>query len=121
MSKARPNAVLVPIAVYAALVFASRAGTAPLWLDELQQLVLRRESVAALLQWVQSNPRASPLPYLAQRAVVDLFGTSAYVVRLPAALFLALPLQFRYGSSRAVRAREGGTVGARLSMAHRWH
>lgn len=86
-------------------------GTAPLWLDELQQLVLRRESVAALLQWVQSNPRASPLPYLAQRATVDLFGTSAYVVRLPAALFLALPLQFRYGSSRAVRAREGGHRG----------
>jgi mannosyltransferase len=154
MSKARPNAVLVPIAAYAALVFAV-LGIAPLWLDELQQLVLGRESVAALLRWVEMNPGASPLPYLLQRAVVDLFGTSPFVVRIPAALcsiagaavfaalcgrfgirspvwatalFLALPLQFRYalearGYSQGLlcalaslllllRARERGTVGA---------
>src|ERR1022692_4470442 len=85
MSKARPNAVLVLIAAYAALVF-SVLGIAPLWFDELQQLAVGRESVAALLQWVQMNPGASPLPYLAQRAAVDLFGASAFVVRIPAAL-----------------------------------
>src|ERR1017187_3824013 len=85
MSKARSNAVLVPIAAYAALVFAV-LGIAPLWFDELQQLAVGRESVAALLQWVQMNPGASPLPYLAQRAAVDLFGASAFVVRIPAAL-----------------------------------
>src|ERR1039457_4174724 len=154
MSKARSNAVLVPIAAYAALVFAV-LGIAPLWFDELQQLAVGRESVAALLQWVQMNPGASPLPYLAQRAAVDLFGASAFVVRIPAALcsiagavvfaalcgrfgirspewatavFLALPLQFRYaleprGYSQGLlcalaslllllRSRERGTVGA---------
>ena len=122
MREARPKAVLIAIGAYAALVFAV-LGITPLWLDELQQLVIGRESVAALLRWVQLNPGASPLPYLAQRAVVDLFGTSAYVARIPAALcsvagaavfaalcgrfgirspawatilFLAVPLQFRY-------------------------
>jgi hypothetical protein len=49
MSKARPNAVLVLIAAYAVLVFAA-LGITPLWLDELQQLVLGRKRVAALLR-----------------------------------------------------------------------
>jgi len=154
MFKARPNAVPILIAGYAALVFAV-LGITTLWLDELQQLVRGRESVAALLRWVQLNPGASPLPYLAQRAVVDLFGTSTFAVRIPAALcsiagaavfaalcgrvgirtpawatalFLALPLQFRYalearGYSQGLlcalatlllllRARERGTVRA---------
>jgi mannosyltransferase len=154
MPKARPNAVLFLIAGYAALVSAV-LGIAPLWLDELQQVAAERGSVVALLRWVQLNPGAAPLPYLAQRAVVDLFGTSAYVVRIPAALcsiagaavfaalcgrfgirrpawatalFLALPLQFRYalearGYSQGLlcalvslllmlRARERGTLGA---------
>ena len=154
MSETRPNAVRIVIAAYAALVFAV-LGIAPLWLDELQQLVVGRESVTALLQWVQMNPGAAPLPYLAQRAFVDLFGTSAFVVRIPAALcsiagaavfaalcgrfgvrspawatalFLALPLQFRYalearGYSQGLlcalaslllflRARERGAAGA---------
>lgn len=154
MPDARPNAVPVLVAAYAALVFAV-LGIAPLWLDELQQVAAGRESLAALLRWVLINPGASPLPYLAQRAFVDLFGTSAFVVRLPAALcsmagaavfaalcprfglrsplwatamFLALPLQFRYalearGYSQGLlcalaslwlllRARERGTWGA---------
>src|ERR1700690_2943222 len=122
MSQARPNAVVFLIAAYAAVVFAV-LGIAPLWLDELQQVAAERGSLSALLRWVQVNPGASPLPYLAQRAVVDLFGTSAFVARIPAALcsmagaavfaalcgrfgirsrawavvvFLAIPLQFRY-------------------------
>jgi 4-amino-4-deoxy-L-arabinose transferase-like glycosyltransferase len=122
MSEARPKAVLVVIGAYAALVFAV-LGYTPLWLDELQQLAAWRQSLAALLRWVQMNPGASPLPYLAQRAFVDLLGPSPFVARLPAALcsiagaavfaalckrfgtrspawatllFLALPLQFRY-------------------------
>jgi mannosyltransferase len=154
MSDARPNAVPVLIAAYAALVFGV-LGIAPLWLDELQQVAAERGSVAALLRWVQTNPGASPLPYLAQRAIVDLFGTSPFAVRIPAALcsiagaavfaalcgrfairapawatalFLAVPLQFRYaiearGHSQGLlcamvslllllRARERGTAGA---------
>jgi 4-amino-4-deoxy-L-arabinose transferase-like glycosyltransferase len=154
MPEARPNAAQIAIAAYAALVFAV-LGIAPLWLDELQQVAAERGNVVALLRWVQMNPGAAPLPYLAQRAVVDLFGTSAYVARIPAALcsiagaavfaalcgrfgirsaawatalFLALPLQFRYalearGYSQGLlcalaslllllRARKRGTVGA---------
>jgi len=154
MSNARPNAVPILIAAYAALVFAV-LGVTSLWLDELQQVAAERGSVAALLRWVQLNPGASPLPYLAQRAIVDLLGTSPSVVRIPAALcsiagaavfavlcgkfgirspawataiFLALPLQFRYaiearGYSQGLlcallslllllRARERGTAGA---------
>jgi 4-amino-4-deoxy-L-arabinose transferase-like glycosyltransferase len=138
MSEARPNAVVVAIAAYAALVFAV-LGITPLWLDELQQIVLWRESLATLMRWVQLNPGASPLPYLAQRAVVDLFGTSVFVVRMPAALcsiagaavfaalcgrfgirsrvwavvvFLALPLQFRY----ALEAR-GYSLGLLCALA----
>jgi 4-amino-4-deoxy-L-arabinose transferase-like glycosyltransferase len=155
MSETRPNAVAVLIGAYAVLVFAV-LGITPLWLDELAQFATgRAASVAALLRWVQINPGGSPLPYLAQRAVVDLFGTSTLVVRMPAALcsiagaavfaalcgrfgirsptwatalFLALPLQFRYalearGYSQGLlcalaslllllRARERGTVGA---------
>lgn len=122
MPDARPNAVRVLIAAYAALVFAL-LGVLPLWLDEIAQVAPGRESAAALLRWVQVNPGASPLPYLIQQAFVDLFGTSPFVVRLPAALssigcaavfaslcarfgvrsrvwatvlFLAVPLQFRY-------------------------
>jgi mannosyltransferase len=138
MSDARPNVVVVLIAAYAVLVFAV-LGITPLWLDELQQLVPGRESLGALLRWVQMNPGASPLPYLAQRAIVDLFGTSAFVVRIPAALcsiagaavfavlcgrfgirspvratalFLALPLQFRY----ALEAR-GYSLGLLCALA----
>jgi mannosyltransferase len=154
MPEARPNAVPILIAAYAAVVFAV-LGIVPLWLDELQQVAAERGSVGALLRWVQMNPGASPLPYLAQRAIVDLFGTSPFVVRIPAALcsiaaaavfaalcgrfgirspvwatalFLALPLQFRYaiearGYSQGLlcallslllllRARERGTAGA---------
>jgi len=138
MREARPNAVVVALAAYAALAFAV-LGITPLWLDELQQLVLGRESLATLMRWVQLNPGASPLPYLAQRAFVDLFGTSTYVARIPAALcsiggaavfaalcgrfgirsrvwavvvFLAIPLQFRY----ALEAR-GYSLGLLCTLA----
>ncbi len=138
MSRARPNAVLVLMAAYAALVLAV-LGITPLWLDELQQLVAGRESVAALIRWVQLNPGASPLPYLVQRAIIDLFGTSPFVLRIPAALssiagvpvfaaltrrfgihsppratalFLLLPLQFRY----ALEAR-GYSLGLLCALA----
>ncbi len=154
MPRARPTAVQILIAAYAAVVFAV-LGIVPLWLDELQQVAPGRESLTALLRWVQMNPGASPLPYLAQRAFVDLFGTSAFVVRIPAALcsiagawvfaalcsrfgirspawatalFLALPLQFRYALEARgyslgllctlvsflllLRVGERGTVGA---------
>lgn len=140
MSEARPKPVLMLIAAYAVVVFAV-LGITPLWLDELQQLVEGRESVVALLRWVQLNPGGSPLPYLAQRAVVDLFGTSAFVARIPAALcsiaaaavfaklcarfgihspawatalFLTLPLQFRYAIE--ARAYSQGLLCALVSL-----
>jgi uncharacterized membrane protein len=139
MSEARPNAVLVLIAAYAAVVF------------------------AVLMRWVGLNPGSSPPPYLVQAAVVDLFGTSAFVVQVPAALcsiaeaavfaalcgrfgvrspawatalFLALPLQFRYALEAReysqgllcalaslllfLRARERAPWERRLCTEHRW-
>ena len=85
MPRVRPTPVQILIAAYAAVVFAV-LGIVPLWLDELQQIAPGREGVVAMLRWVQLNPGASPLPYLVKRAVVDLFGTSPFVVRIPAAL-----------------------------------
>ncbi len=114
---------LVLLAVYSAVVLGA-LGWTPLWLDEVQQLGNTRHStVPELLRWVQVNAGASPLPYLIQRAFVNVLGYSAFAVRLPAALcsilagvvfaalcsrflprgrlvavamFLLLPLQFRY-------------------------
>jgi 4-amino-4-deoxy-L-arabinose transferase-like glycosyltransferase len=118
------SATFVPLALYAAVVLVT-LGWTPLWLDEVQQFGNTRHStVQELLRWVQLNAGASPLPYLAQRAAVNVLGFSAFAARLPAAvcsilsgvvfaalcsrflprgrwvavtLFLALPLQFRYG------------------------
>ena len=118
----RPSAVAIVIAAYAALVFAV-LGIVPLWLDELLQATSGRESLAALLRSVELNPGTSPLPYLVQRAMILVMGNSPYVARIPAALcsiagaavfaricrrfgiaspawatalFLVIPLQFRY-------------------------
>jgi 4-amino-4-deoxy-L-arabinose transferase-like glycosyltransferase len=118
------SATFVLLALYAAVVLVT-LGWTPLWLDEVQQFGNTRHStVQELLRWVQLNAGASPLPYLAQRAAVNVLGYSAFAARLPAAvcgilsgvvfaalcsrflvrgrwiavaLFLALPLQFRYG------------------------
>ena len=122
MPRARPSAVAVAIAAYAALVLGVLAIT-PLWLDEIAQLAFGHQSWAALIESIQTNPGAAPLPYLEQRAITALFGHSVFVARLPAAscsiagalvfaglcspfgirrrawatvLFLAVPLQFRY-------------------------
>src|SRR5580698_2932487 len=108
--------------LYTMIVLSSLSWT-PLWLDEVQQLGnTRHSSVGELMRWVQVNAGASPLPYLLQRAAVDVLGYSAFAIRLPAALcsilsgvvfaalcfrfldrgrwvglvlFLVLPLQFR--------------------------
>jgi len=141
MLRERPRAVWVLIAVYAAVVI-SALGITSLWLDELQQLVAARDSLATLMRWVQMNPGGSPLPYLMQRPFLDLLGTSPFVVRLPAALcsiagaavfaslctpfgirsrvwatalFLALPLQFRY----ALEAR-GYSLGLLCALVSLW-
>ena len=86
-----------------------------------------RESVAALLRWVQteSGRGAAAVPG-AEGVVVDLFGTSAFVVRIPAALCsIAGAAGFR-GSLRPVRnplARSGRPLcfwRCRCSSAMRW-
>src|SRR5579871_838349 len=111
------------LSLYTVMVLFSLSWT-PLWLDEVQQFGnTRHSSVPELMRWVQVNAGASPLPYLAQRAVVNVLGYSTFAIRLPAAvcsilsgvvfaalcfrlldrgrwiglvLFLVLPLQFRY-------------------------
>lgn len=137
MAKERPNAVAILIAAYAAVVFAV-LGLTPLWLDELAQIAVGRESLAAMVRWAEMNPGGSLLPYLAQRAAIELFGRSPFVARIPAAicsiagavvfaslcrrlglrspfwataLFLAMPLQFRY----ALEAR-GYSMGLLCSL-----
>jgi uncharacterized membrane protein len=115
---------VILLGVYAALLLWALPQT-PLWLDEIQQFGnTRNGSVGELMRWAQLNAGASPLPYLVQRLCVDLLGYSAFASRLPAALFsilsgaifvaissrflkesrwlalamfLVLPIQFRYG------------------------
>ncbi len=121
---AAKSAIVALLVLYAAGVLGV-LGRTPLWLDEVQQFGNTRHStVAELLRWVQVNLGASPLPYLVQRGFVSVLGYSAFAARLPAALcsifsgvvfaalcwrflargclvalalFLVLPLQFRYG------------------------
>jgi len=118
----KPSHVI--ISVYAVVLLSCLALT-PLWLDEVLQATNALNSgVSQLMRWVQVNAGASPLPYLAQHVFLRWFGHSAWVARLPAALcsilgglvfavicprflkhgrwitlllFLALPVQFRYG------------------------
>lgn len=127
--------------LYSVVVLFSLSWT-PLWLDEVQQFGnTRHSSVQELMRWVQVNAGASPLPYLAQRAVANILGYSAFAARLPAALcsilsgavfaglcfrlldrgrwiglvlFLVLPLQFRYGLEARVYSQ--GLLFALLSM-----
>src|SRR5580698_10419517 len=90
------------LTIYVAIVLGT-LGLTPLWLDEVQQFGNTRHStVPELLRWVQVNAGASPLPYLMQRAAVNVLGYSAFAARLPAALcsilsgcvFAALCVQF---------------------------
>ncbi|HLH43167.1 MAG TPA: glycosyltransferase family 39 protein [Bryobacteraceae bacterium] len=122
MSLSKTAAVVV--GAYAALLLWALPRT-PLWLDEIQQFGnTRNGSLGELMRWAQLNAGASPLPYLVQRPCVDLLGYSAFAARFPAALFsilsgaifvvvssrflkesrwfalamfLVLPIQFRYG------------------------
>jgi uncharacterized membrane protein len=120
---------VVTLGTYAALLFSVLPLT-PLWLDEIQQFGNRRDmSLPELIRWIQLNAGASPLPYLLQRLLVNWLGYSAFVARIPSALssvlagvvfagvcprfldrgrwlalllFLALPVQFRYGMEARV-------------------
>jgi uncharacterized membrane protein len=135
-----PRTIL--LCVYALLCFAV-LGATPLWLDELLQLGVGWErSLRELLPWIEVNPGAVPLPYVVQHFSLSLFGYSAFAARLPAALFsilagcvfaavsdhlalrrrflalalfLFLPLQFRY----ALEAR-GYSQGLFFSVALLW-
>jgi len=140
MHKWRPNAVTILIAAYAVLLCAVLPLT-PLWLDEIQQLAPGRESWPALIEWIQTNPGGVPLPYVEQRGFIALLGHSVFVARLPAALcsiagavvfallcarlgirkrawatalFLILPLQFRYALE--ARGYSQGLLCALLSL-----
>ena len=139
------SATFILLALYAATVLAL-LGQTPLWLDEVQQFGnTRHGTIQQLLRWVQVNAGASPLPYLAQRAFVDVLGYSAVAARLRAAIcsilsgvvfaglctrfmanpksavrciavamFLILPLQFRYGLEARVYSQ--GLLFSLLSM-----
>jgi hypothetical protein len=136
---ARP--LTLTLLLYAGIVFLV-LGRTPLWLDEVQQFGnTRHSSVQELMRWVQVNAGASPLPYLAQRAAVNLLGYSTFAARVSAALcsilsgvvfaalcsrflhrarwlalvlFLVLPLQFRYGLEARVYSQ--GLLFSLLSM-----
>jgi hypothetical protein len=141
MSRVSIRAAGLTLLLYALVVLFSLSWT-PLWLDEVQQFGnTRHSSIQELMRWVQVNAGASPLPYLAQRAVVNALGYSAFAARLPAALcsilsgvvfaalcfrfldrgrwiglvmFLVLPLQFRYGLEARVYSQ--GLLFALVSM-----
>jgi uncharacterized membrane protein len=140
MSK-NPRFLAATLGIYALLLFSILPLT-PLWLDEIQQFGNTRSgSLADLMRWAQLNAGASPLPYLLQRVCVDLFGYSAFAARMPAALcsvlsgvvfvaisktfldrgrwfavamFLILPIQFRYGME--ARAYSQGLLFSLLSF-----
>lgn len=130
------------LSVYAALAFAL-LGRTPLWLDELQQLGNAwRRTPGQLLRWTEISPGAVPLPAFVQQLVLRVLGYSTFAARVPAAcfgvlagcafavvlrrvgvrrrlvalaLFLFLPLQFRY----ALEAR-GYSQGLFCSVAALW-
>jgi uncharacterized membrane protein len=119
--RTHPRTIL--LCSYALLTISLLAAT-PLWLDEILQLGLAwHHSLRDLLPWIEVNPGAVPLPYFVQQLSLRLFGYSVVAARLPAALFsilaaatfaavcdhiglrrrllalaifLLLPLQFRY-------------------------
>lgn len=123
----------LPLLFYAAILFTVLSRT-PIWLDELLQLRGTRDhTFAETLQWAFQNAGGVPLPYLTQKLVLDAFGYSTFVARLPAAvfsilsgaaflvlswqmklpaprvallIFLFVPLQFRYGTE--ARGYSGG-------------
>lgn len=140
MSK-NPRFLAAALGIYALLLFSILPLT-PLWLDEIQQFGnTRNGSLADLMRWAQLNAGASPLPYLLQRVSVDLFGYSSFAARIPAALcsvlsgvvfaaisktfldrgrriavamFLILPIQFRYGME--ARAYSQGLLFSLVSL-----
>lgn len=130
------------LSAYALLTFAL-LGVTPLWLDEVLQLNLAWErSFKELLPWMEIQPGAVPLPYLVQQLALRVLGHSAFAARfcaalfsilaaaaflavcgrislrrktLALALFLFVPLQFRY----ALEAR-GYSQGLFFTVATMW-
>ena len=114
----RPTVAL--LIAYAVTVVAV-LGVRPLWADELLQLTGAREgSWTALFHWAQILPGGTPLPLALQKLSIASFGWSNWALRLPAAffgiasaalfvrlcqarlvplaLFLAMPMLFRYST-----------------------
>ena len=110
------------IVVYAAVLFLA-APRLPLWLDEVLTLVgSAQPSLPALLDYIRTVSGGSPLTFLGPRLAMQWFGANEIAARLPSilaslasapalmllarragaspilavALFLSLPLQFRY-------------------------
>lgn len=116
--------IAVALALYGAIL-AIIAARLPLWTDESLQLIgSRARSLTELLQWVRINPGGTPVGYLTQAAFLRAFGDSLLSARassilfsllscvavlflaqklrlrrpwLAFAIFMLLPLQFRYG------------------------
>lgn len=88
MIRTHPRTTL--LCAYAALTF-SLLGATPLWLDEVLQLgVAWHHSLRELLPWIEVNPGAVPLPYFVQQLSLRVFGYSTIAARIPAALFSVL-------------------------------
>ncbi len=77
----------VAVCVYAVVVLAV-LGVRPLWADELLQLSGARQGTwAGVIQWAQILPGGAPLPLGLQKLAILALGWSNWAVRLPAALF----------------------------------
>jgi len=76
------------VAVCSAVIWIALSGRRPLWLDEIQQLLITRQpSVSLLISAVPQNSGASPLGYLVQQFALQVTGYSVRLARLPEALF----------------------------------
>ncbi len=84
----RPGGLVVASAFF--LVAVALGGTLPLWLDEIIQLRLTKDtSPGQLIAALPGQPGATPLGYLTQQASLRVTGYSARAARLPSAIFTA--------------------------------
>ena len=76
------------VAVCSTLIWIALSGLRPLWLDEIQQLLITRQpSVSRVISAVPQSSGASPLGYLVQQFALQVTGYSLRLARLPEALF----------------------------------
>jgi hypothetical protein len=88
----RPWSLAAPLIALYAVVLIVLAGRLSLWVDEIIQLLVTRDStgLVGLLRAVPTNPAGVPLGYLSQRLAIQLFGFSNLAARLPSVVFSVL-------------------------------